>query len=287
LAGCGVLALAGQPAAAKKGKRKAGLGPVVTRSASVTATSINQHVETTATCPKGRKAVNGGFSATVADTANMLIVYRSVRSGQRSWNVAALSNTDVANTLTVTAYCRRIKRRITTGTAIATTPPGDLGTATAAAVCPGRKQKLIGGGFSSDVGVGPDQIALVSASRFERSAVPEQAGTRWIYSATNGTPQSRTLTGYAYCTKGVKRAIIGMLTSQGSVSAFGDLSVVSTGCPKGRRLSGGGFTGTPFTQAALLVVRESLIAGPTWRATSRNFRNSPATGSLTSQGICL
>jgi hypothetical protein len=266
---------------AKKGKGKTGLGPVVTRSASASATSINQHVEATATCPKGRKAVGGGFSASAGPGGDVLLVYRSVMSGQRSWNAAAASISSSPQVLTVTVHCRRVKRRIVDATAIATTQPADLSGATAEASCPGKKQRLIGGGFASDVGTSPDKLAIVSVSR--------RTGSSWSYAATNGTPDARILTSHAYCVKGVKSPVTVEQTNTQSVPGHGDLSTSSPACPKGRRLSGGGFAGTSFSSPPpqAQIVRESLMAGSAWRASSRNFFNTTATAFLATQGICL
>lgn len=276
---CGLLVLAPQ-AMAKKGKGKTGFGPVVTRTASVTATAINQHVEATATCPKGRKTVGGGYSASAGPGGAVLLVYRSVMSGQRGWNAAATSTANSPNVLTATVYCRRVKGKIADATATATTQSADLSAATADAKCPGKKS-LLGGGFASDVGSNPDQVLIVSASR--------RSGSTWSASATNGTPHARILTSHAYCLKGVKPPVTVEQTGTQSVPGFSEFSVLSPTCPKARRLSGGGFAGSPFTAppAQAQVLRGSLVVGSSWMATSRNFFNSTATASLTTQAICL
>jgi hypothetical protein len=229
--------------------------PVVTVTAS-TATS-GPTATATATCPRRRKAVGGGWSIPFNDN-DQLVVYRSVREGARGWSTTAFRQIGTPTMVTY-AYCRRVKKPIvdiaTTATAGADSIAG------ADATCPGRKQKLISGGFSSDVGATNDAVMVPYVSG--------PNGKIWAYRAFNNGNSARTLTVHAYCTKGVKSAdAVHATTTRSNVVPGDRVEALSPICASKRRVSAGGFVVTPrHTPGGLTpVVTQNRTEGASWLA---------------------
>ena len=185
--------------------KKKGLGPVETVTAVSPPTSTTgAAVTATATCPKGKKAFGGGFvDDAVLDLAALRrrVAPRLADELDRDrqllrlqWRVPAVErHLDRALSPPVKGagggHHHRSGRR-----SVERTP------ATAIARCQGKKQKLISGGFHySPPANGNTHQALV----YENQPV----GKDWHASVQNsGTSPARTLTGYAYCAKGLKNS---------------------------------------------------------------------------------
>lgn len=280
VAACVALALSASPAAAQKKAGKKGLGPVVTRiAASPPVAGPGQATSATAVCPKGRRAVGGGFDLPFSSTAGF-VIYESLRAGARGWRTSAFSGGGASAGLSFTSsvYCRRLAKPILDIAAGAPVAPVLNATATATARCPGSKSTLISGGFSSGAPTGPGVIAVPYASF--------GSGRVWSYSAINNSPTARTLIAHAYCAKGVQTPLTVLGAVSRTAPSFTGTSVSSTTCPKGRRLSAGGFIGSQPSGMTFGLVTESRISGRSWVGEAFNV-GAAGTVSLTVQGICL
>lgn len=273
----GLLALSAAPAAAKKEHKKADLGPVVTRSATATSSGAGQSITAIASCPKGKRAVGGGFTTTNTG-GDLLVVWKSARSGQSSWKVSADSNSPTPNTLKTLVYCRQVTKPISDVAVTATTTPVRSRTATAKASCP-NKRTLIGGGFESTHGATFGEVATPYVSR--------AGGGGWTYSAMNDSPAAQTITSHAYCAKGLEGPKQVARAASRKVGAGATLSVLTPGCTGHKRISAGGFSQTrPTIPGPIPFVLESRINGTGWLARSINLGGA-ASMFVTAQGFCL
>jgi hypothetical protein len=279
--------LCASPALAKK---KKGLGGVVAVTAvSQGGTTTQQPLSATATCPKGRKAFGGGFSAVPTDQTSLIFVEESHRSGARSWVAAgtffAISGTPTPLAITTTVYCRRLAKapkEVTTSVPVlAATNNVPF---TAIARCQGKGQKLISGGYRWTPSANGN---LHQALIYEN----QPSGKTWRASVQNsGTAPARTLTSYAYCAKGLKAAAkISTGSNAADVpSALSPLSASSAACPKKTRMSATGFV-SPFPATTPMTARplytQSAISGTASVASLvAGFGGGPLT--LTALGLC-
>ena len=194
--GCVVLAASATPALAKKKKPKTTLqGSVVTVSATGNTASATGDVSTAvATCPKGKAALGGGFSAPW-DPSAALGVYDSYRSGASSWTVSALRSTGSC-AASAFVYCRKATKPVTDTSASATVPSGTGETGGVSATCPSNSQ-LISGGFQTTVVPNTAGLAFALTNM--------ATGTRtWSISDVNNSVGAQTITVHAYCLAGIK-----------------------------------------------------------------------------------
>ncbi len=279
VAACLVLASAAPPAVAKKKGGKTKLGPVVTGVGTATVTNpapILNPVTATATCPGKRVAVGGGFLTSTSAPENFVIVYASFRVSNNSWASNAVGYP--GGTLTTYVYCRKLKKPPSEVAGAVTTSPGDFAAATATASCP-RKTTLLSGGFSSTQGPTGFDFAKVTTAI--------NRGGTWTYTATNNSDLTETLTGYAYCAKGVKAPELATgSNSGGATPGGGTVSASAASCSR-RQLSAGGFSGSPSVALGPTpYVIKSQIDGSAWSATTMNS-GIPGPVSLETQGICF
>ena len=108
---CGILALGASPALARKGKKRAGLGPVSTVNATGPTVPTGSMSTAIATCPSGKQAASGGFSAPFGATSNV-VVTDSFRSSPRSWTVIGVPEAGTSGAATAYAYCRQTTKTI-------------------------------------------------------------------------------------------------------------------------------------------------------------------------------
>lgn len=287
---CLVLALSGTAIAAKQKAKKKGLGGVVTRTAtSPTGTTTGQILTATATCPKGKKAFGGGFSALPANDSSLIFVDESRRSGPRSWLAAgtffAISGGATPLSITASVHCRRLaKTPAETATPVPVLANTNNVPFTAIARCQGKKQRLISGGFDySPPSNGNVNLALIYEN--------QPAGRTWRASIQNsGAGVARTLTSYAYCAKGLAKApkIVSGSNALTLPSALDPISASTAACPGKTRLSAGGFaspfpTNLPMTARPLYT--ENALGGSVWSARAiSGFGGGPLT--ITTLGIC-
>jgi hypothetical protein len=290
-----MVVLPAAPALAKKHKRKAKpLGPVITVTATGnTATPSNPESSATATCPAGKQAVGGGFTAPLS-FASALVVHDSYRSAANAWTVAG-QEANGEGAVTAHVYCRNASRQILATVAAANfSSSGEVKTLTAS--CPGGT-RLISGGFQSTVPPAEDAVVFPEVNQ-------ATSATTWTVTGVENQDGAITLSAYAYCMAKIPApAIVGQTTS-GDAPQLAIIPNTTPSCPappkpkKGKRkrkkkprklLSAGGFSSTILTPSGPEMVFGESHASPTggWFASATNAVNRSGSVSVTSQGICF
>jgi hypothetical protein len=155
----------------------------------VTAQTSGTNTSATARCPRGSRAVSGGwqFSTPVENSP----VYTSAPSARKAWVVTAVNGNGGDWTLTSIAYCMTGVDATTSSQEVPIAAGSD---ATATATC--ATGRLIGGGFRTaptpdwNNTDGPDTFHLRS-SRASR--------TSWTIAGHNYSSAAGTMTAYARC----------------------------------------------------------------------------------------
>lgn len=145
----------------------------------------------TATCPKRRNAVAGGFRATFTPGGEQPppIPVSSVRSAKREWSASAqIPDGDLAQPFTAYAYCSKKKIKDESS---GSSQPVVGESATGDALTPGcEKGTLVSGGFRSTP-ISEASLMFVFTSHRD--------GDRWAASAIQGLEGPGTLTSFGYC----------------------------------------------------------------------------------------
>jgi hypothetical protein len=292
------LALTAAPAFAKKKhpKKPIKLGPVVTASAAGNTTSKNgDESVAVATCPPGKQAIGGGFSAAVSVSGSSLLVHDSYRSSAQTWTAAARDDSGLlfGGGVTAFAFCRNAtKSPVADATQSITLNAAGM-PQTASASCPSGQQ-LVGGGFQSTVGPTPDDVAII------RQNAPLSGG--WSATAANNTAQPQTLTAHAYCLAGLRPPTIITAVKSSTLGTNRTIRATTATCPrppkpkKGKKrkkkkkpaqlLAAGGFSGPLGIESGPVVLwSASQIGNAAWNAAATNV-NDPGSVSITSYGVC-
>ena len=298
LLSCVILALAVTPALAKKKlKKPVKLGPVVTVSATGgNTTTDGQESTATATCPTGKQAVGGGFSAPLIEEG-ALIVHSSYRSAPGAWTVEA-QNAAGSGAVTAHAYCRNASAGPVTDAATATALSTSGETKTVTSTCP-PGTGLIAGGFQSTVPPSADAVVFPQVSL-------ASSPTAWTVTGVENQDGAITLTAHAYCLAKIAPPGLVLGTALGSGAEFASASATTAGsCPvppkpkKGKRkrkkkpaklLSAGGFSVSPVNGASgapIPVFGESRVSSPGWLASAVNGSSTTGQFSVVSQGLCV
>lgn len=305
-------ALLASPADAAKSKKSPSKAvPVTVASASASSSGPNELVTATATCPKGKIVVGGGFSAPpvieAGSPTDINLVYKSLRVSARSWRVSAVRDDSLgagpAVALTSLAYCRtpnlgskavkkagaskkKKKKQLSITKVSAVSPPTPLSSiATATATCPG-KLKPLSGGFSSspppDLGGAPSFPRFFSDFRSRSNA--------WTASAlhSGSTLGTLTVTSVAYCASPASTQVTGSAVAPAAVpGAIAVVQATSQACPKGRSLVGGGFSHSPPSAGGPIAYpTDSRAVEGSWVAGAMNLGPYSA-ADLGSRGYCL
>jgi hypothetical protein len=148
-------------------------------------------VSLTAKCPRGTKAVSGGFdnpdAFSMGSSGALVFTHQSLKRGKRRWLVSGSNLSNEETTYEAFVYCRdgqKLKTKAKDGTA------GSNDELELTAKC-GRKQRVVSGGFDlvepKVGGAGP----LAVESR-------KQGRRRWVIEVVNtGDPVG--VTAFAYC----------------------------------------------------------------------------------------
>jgi hypothetical protein len=229
-------------------------------------------VSVTANCPRGTRALGGGFSTALPNSDHALLVFESRRIGHRRWRASAVETDENTAGDALTAYvnCRRLRRRARPHTASAPVPNTSSGAFehTATASCP-IGSKAIAGGFRVTPWEDGGRVLIVDASR-------RVGSRRWLVTSYNfGDAADGVETAYAYCRPGktpVARKTEGTLDSP-----FGTpTTVTSPPCPGARKPGAGGFQaplvdGSP---ASVPFIFESGRSGRRWLASGQQILGS-------------
>jgi hypothetical protein len=266
------LALAATPAAAKK------QGKVVTVTETASSVGVEQFtpVTATATCPKKRKLVGGGFAAG-ADREGGLFPVESHASGKRGWVATGLLSGEGDPSFSVHAYCRKGAPKLKQSSATVVLPAGaeEVGPDTPATASCSKPRKAVAGGFEIPPGTnagGEARPGIVTSS--SRSAKRDWSVSAQLIDAVGSTQ----LTAYVYCSK----------KKRGETSAAGQINVDETGevaappCSKGTALAGG-FQTPPLSGQSFLVPFASLRVGEQWATRAIQGEDG---GTLTTYAYC-
>ena len=162
-----------------------------TRSASVEVSGVTGSV--VARCPRGSRAISGGFDDPDFDgsTGRPVIAYQSRRAGKRRWRVVGQRVSPEIGELSAHVRCARAKAP-KVARAQATLDPMASGATRIVARCK-RGRRAISGGFESDAPPlpGKGSVVLIRALR-------KLGQRRWMVSVA-ATGIETTVTAYAYC----------------------------------------------------------------------------------------
>jgi hypothetical protein len=248
-----------------------------TADAVVGSTAVAPLTTVVARCPKGTKAVSGGYTTSVPQlSSHWFTVSESIMtSNGNGWRVSGTEHSVAPATDTVTAhaYCEQRQRSLLTGSTIRTDfIPSEPGKTTGnTAQCP-EATKVVSGGFTTG-----DPGAYFYSSF--------GSGRNWGVSVTrvSGTFES----GYDVLGFCVRAKVKTVSAAQSLTGPAGTMSAaLATPCPKGSALLGGGFqTSQPVLalENAALVFDDSL-AGKAWRVSAVSTGGMPET--VTAFGYC-
>ena len=218
--------------------------PVDVSTRSVAATAPVEGVLTaTATCPRNRKAIGGGWS-TPAQTGSVFVPTESARLGGRRWRVSGYATTAGGpKVLTVEVYCARLGGRVKTSVVSGSLEGTVLSDSSLVATCPERS-RLMSGGFSF---TGADPITVLV---YENALLPEIAPNAWSVSMLRGadsTPGG--IQAFAYCLKrsrsgnsGPRKPRVLGATGQIPAQSLQSGSAMTPSCPGRRRPISTGFS---------------------------------------------
>jgi hypothetical protein len=203
-------------------------------------------------CPRGLKAVGGGFSTfalSVAGDPNLVpgggpvtavvpVVLESRRLDARTWRITERAAANPAagpvapggTSVVASVYCRKVKGRVTAVEGVGAPSNASSSPSTTDPRCPGGRVALSGGW----------SLAATPESGFFYPSVYEsfRDGSRaWRTSAVPGTEARVALLGFAYCARERKPP----RTSRRTVSA----GTASASCAKRRAAAAGGFQSAP------------------------------------------
>jgi hypothetical protein len=235
------------------GKPQADFGKLKTARSTVTVPGIQlESGSATAKCPKGSRAVSGGWTS---DPLNAdLQIFESLRVGKRKWQVTATqpTNNAVDTELTALAYCDTSAPRIKAVRASATVPA--FGLETVEAKCP-RGSKATAGGMLTETDFADNDFGIVVASqRTGKRAWSTTVGSQ------SGTPQ---MTAIAYCTRGVGK--LGAKQGSEAIPDAFEVATAETGkCKKKLKARAGGFEIEATEDDSEYLVAESRRAGRRW-----------------------
>lgn len=286
------------PAAAKKSK-SAKPGPVVTASANSSGTGNQTIVTATAFCPKGTRAVGGGFSSTPptqgADDVNALL-YESRKVGQTAWRASLqIGDTDAPTivSLNTTAYCRR-GAPVTQVASLVTQLPASNGISPRTPVECDRKAKAFGGGFALQ----PPIVASSAATGWVAESYRDSPRS-WVNAAVTSTNGPGVLTSETYCAaiskkkgkkggkkKGLKLPTPSLATSP-ATSGVPSSSTTATATCSSRSVVGGGYAQPSAifpVPPRVAYAYESQRNGSTWRVTA--LQASDAAVTIDSMALC-
>jgi hypothetical protein len=266
----------------------AGAAKLKTRSATSVGSGNQAPVSATATCPKGTRAVGGGFSFLPLFTNGQdgaPILGESRKVGQRQWLATAFISDPGApgGSVTVIAYvnCREgapKTREVATAQSFPSATAQGLATT---AACPGNR-KATAGGFAFSNVVTPN--ASFYGDVTDSFRVGESAWTSLI--ETNAGGPSFTISTFAYCAKGRAPAEVSGESPPTGIAA--PIAAQTGTCSKRKRPGAGGFQQTlsplaPPPSVHTTYVHESLRIGKSWRSSGFHVG---ASSTLTALGYC-
>ena len=267
----------GSGAHTSKAKAKVA-GSVTLRHKTFTLTRPDEKRRLTVGCPGKQRPLGGGMTSSPPPSSNGEGAYPHSyeRLGvQRGWHVTAvLYDPDRRSTqprnVTMQVACGPRLGHVTPPHKTKFVKPGQ--TKTVIATCPGRRH-LFSGGFQRT-----DFISRGGNYVIESRAISSKS---WKVVAHAFGQFGGEITAIAYCTRS-KRPMISEVSGSTSIPAGGHVTATTPACPRGTRMTAGGFSGNGSTTTFLangLINRDG-----TWSASGFNWGSG---STLTAYGYCL
>ena len=266
------LALGGPPALSSAPKApggKAPTGSAATAVATATGSGPGTVLSATANCPRGSRAVGGGFEAPSSGQV-AAVIFESARARQRGWRASA-QLLDLGGsgglTLTALAYCEpdapKAKRRRSTA---ATGGQPQVGP-TVGASCR-RGEAALAGGFRMPP---PLVSSAAKALVFDSHRTGDHA---WATRVATGAAGPSRVTTEVYCVRGLDPGPERTATSPLNAESF-ELSTALASCaPAAERT--GGFAQPLSGLGSFLFITESRRGDGGWRVTGLHSGTSPS-----------
>lgn len=281
------IALFAAPAA--EGKDGEGVGKLKTRSGTVAITGTSSLGTAVATCPKGTRALSGGYSATPPSIVNapvqLALIYESRRLSARSWQASAAQLGPGSSTLTAYAYCAKDFGKVKERSVSVALPTPSRSEATSAARCP-KGSRAISGGFQVPALTTTGRLVFITDHEMLGSNSWQVNGVR---SAVDADPGQ--VVAFVYCASGADAAKVKTATTSVVTAAGAErFPVAITGrCGKPLTAVGGGFR-APYATSGVnretTFVTESRRSGRSWQVAGFAPGGNGLTLNLTALGYC-
>ena len=278
----GLVTLVGSPIASAATSEAP--GKLKTRTATATLSGQNAIGTALAVCPKGTRALGGGYATSPAvvfggTPTSIPIVFESFRASGRSWRASAVQLAGGVSDITAYVYCREGFGKVKQRSVSVPMPATARSEASATASCP-KGAKAISGGF---------QIPAAGNGVFTYLIAQEMEGSNgWFLHAVRGgidAPAAGLLNAYVYCSKRVEAAGVESASTSviSSISADVFAAATTPQCDKPKKPVGGGFR-APYVDSGAnrnaLFVSESQRVGRSWRVSGYSA-SAPAGTQLT------
>lgn len=263
----------------------AGAAKLKTRSNTVLGSGNQAQVTSTATCPKGTRALGGGFSVSPAFAADPTLLIgiaaESRKLGQRSWTASAyvFDGPPLGGSVGVLTqvHCRADAPKTKAVSLAQSFPAADaVGLATTAQCAGGRK--AMAGGFSTDNPIRADGANggfVTDSFRVGKNA--------WASFLLTTGIKPMTVTTYAYCAKGgAPKEVAGDVPVGASLSPEHPTALTAP-CPGKRAIGAGGFKQSGTASGTASFIESSLRQGKSWSFTGGHVGGAQT---LTALGYC-
>lgn len=267
------------------GAATAGAAKLKTRSNATIGSGNQTQVSASATCPKGTRAVGGGFSVSprIADSPGLAaVVGESRKLGQRGWTASAfiadLAPPGGSVSLETRVYCREDAPKTKQVAVTQAFPQAAANGLAVTAPCPSGR-KAMAGGFTLGNPIRADGLRggfVTDSFRLGANA--------WTTAISATGVSALTGTSHAYCAKA--RAPKPVSAETAIPNAPGPpipFSALSAPCPGKRTAGAGGFTQSATTLGTLTAIEESFRQGKAWGLAGTHIANSQT---LTALAYC-
>lgn len=273
VASLGLVLLLAQPAGAKGHAERLELGKLKVAQSQASAIGNASLASADARCPRGYRAISGGFEQSSPDGASTGILYESRKLGQHAWRVSTqVETSSAASTLSLVAFAYCSSRAPATKT-ISVQRPAPYHDSFA--VCPHGRQALAGGFVTGPPFVGGSATSFI-ASDF-RSGTSGFKSDMWITHLDRLAGSTTGITVYAYCARVLHLPVpLGQFGSAQQTDSSSSVGI----CQGKSRPFGGGFFAQTTTARHFIVVSSRLLFGgekPAWSVVGQ-FRGGPPSG---------
>jgi hypothetical protein len=209
----------------------------------------NKVASATATCPKGKGVVAGGFGSPSFNPRNNgpgAVRIASKRVGKRKLETSGFNFGQQSGQVESLAYCAKMGLAVRVASEKTYVAPSSVNAAIA--TCPGRSE-VIGGGFASPgfSPNGPQIVTLTSKRARKNQWRVEGYNTGDNGNGSSQDPHPGTLIAYAYCLDNPPKIVTRV--KRANSGAMGAAKAVKVSCPHGMKALSGGFDGNIYLSA--------------------------------------